>query len=534
MPRLTYEPSVSSEAARAAISSRVQAMSATHVLLLVRRSSARSHGALLDPLVRGLLRASARPRAARRRPGVWTSLGSSSPGSTSSSTSAIVTRPHIAASGLKLRAESRKTRLPCRSPFQARTSPKSATIACSRTNSLSPSAVANVPGLLRRRGDHHVAVGVVLPRQPALGHLGADAGRGEERRDARAAGPHPLGQRALRGQLDLELAGEVLPGELLVLPDVRRHHPAEPLGHQQQAQAPVVDAAVVRHRLEVGRARPPAAPRSAPTGCRTARSRRPPASPRRRCPPPPPRRSPRPCPRLVLLVPGGPAPGSEMLVASRASRSRRRPPHRLADVSPRPRCDPPSGRQTAVATGPRCDAARRHRQGRHRQVHGRRRARAGPGHTGKNVLLCEVEGRQGIARMFDVDPLPYEERRIARGLPRADGAPGAVHALHIDPESALLEYLSMYYKLGRAGKALDRFGVIDFATTIAPGRARRAAHRQGLRGRAAQRPQQDGHRRTTPWCSTLRPPGGSPSSSTSTASSPGWPRSGRSSARPTP
>ncbi len=89
--------------------------------------------------------------------------------------------------------------------------------------------------------------------------------------------------------------------------------------------------------------------------------------------------------------------------------------------------------------------------------------------TGKDVLLCEVEGRQGIARMFDVDPLPYEERRIARGLPVGDVAPGAVHALHIDAESALLEYLAMYYKLGRAGKALDRFGVIDFATTIAPG-----------------------------------------------------------------
>ena len=44
-----------------------------------------------------------------------------------------------------------------------------------------------------------------------------------------------------------------------------------------------------------------------------------------------------------------------------------------------------------------------------------------------------------------------------------------MYALHIDPESALLEYLAMYYKLGRAGKALDRFGVIDFATTIAPG-----------------------------------------------------------------
>ncbi|MCF6378061.1 P-loop NTPase [Nocardioides KLBMP 9356] len=89
--------------------------------------------------------------------------------------------------------------------------------------------------------------------------------------------------------------------------------------------------------------------------------------------------------------------------------------------------------------------------------------------TGKNVLLCEVEGRQGIAKMFDVDPLPYEERRIAKGAPDEQGRSGQVNALHIDPESALLEYLAMYYKLGRAGKALDRFGVIDFATTVAPG-----------------------------------------------------------------
>ncbi len=89
--------------------------------------------------------------------------------------------------------------------------------------------------------------------------------------------------------------------------------------------------------------------------------------------------------------------------------------------------------------------------------------------TGKNVLLCEVEGRQGIAQMFDVPQLPYEERRIARGLAGPRGRAGNVFALHIDAESALLEYLSMYYRLGRAGRALDRFGVIDFATTIAPG-----------------------------------------------------------------
>jgi anion-transporting ArsA/GET3 family ATPase len=83
----------------------------------------------------------------------------------------------------------------------------------------------------------------------------------------------------------------------------------------------------------------------------------------------------------------------------------------------------------------------------------------------KTVLLCEVEGRQGIAQLFDVPPLPYEERRVVQGA--NDG--GDLYALAIEAESALLEYLSMYYRLGRAGKALDRFGVTDFATTIAPG-----------------------------------------------------------------
>jgi anion-transporting ArsA/GET3 family ATPase len=83
---------------------------------------------------------------------------------------------------------------------------------------------------------------------------------------------------------------------------------------------------------------------------------------------------------------------------------------------------------------------------------------------GRKVLLCEVEGRQGIASLFDVAPLPYGERRIALGLDH-----GEVFALAIDPEAALLEYLDLFYRLGRAGKALDRFGVIDFATTVAPG-----------------------------------------------------------------
>ncbi len=86
--------------------------------------------------------------------------------------------------------------------------------------------------------------------------------------------------------------------------------------------------------------------------------------------------------------------------------------------------------------------------------------------AGKNrrVLLVEVEGRQGIAQLFDVPPLTYDEQQIAVGL---DG--GAVYGLSVEAEAALLEYLQMYYRLGRAGKALDKFGVIDFTTTIAPG-----------------------------------------------------------------
>lgn len=83
---------------------------------------------------------------------------------------------------------------------------------------------------------------------------------------------------------------------------------------------------------------------------------------------------------------------------------------------------------------------------------------------GRRVLLAEVEERQGIAQLFETDALPYTERRIAS----ASGG-GEVHALAIDAELAMLDYLDMFYKLGRAGRALKKLGAIDFATTVAPG-----------------------------------------------------------------
>ena len=83
---------------------------------------------------------------------------------------------------------------------------------------------------------------------------------------------------------------------------------------------------------------------------------------------------------------------------------------------------------------------------------------------GRRVLVMEVEGRQGLAQLFDTPPLPYEERRVATA---PDG--GEVFALAVDAEGALLEYLDLFYKLGRAGRALDKMGAVDFATTVAPG-----------------------------------------------------------------
>ncbi|RPK62863.1 Anion-transporting ATPase [Streptomyces sp. ADI96-02] len=83
---------------------------------------------------------------------------------------------------------------------------------------------------------------------------------------------------------------------------------------------------------------------------------------------------------------------------------------------------------------------------------------------GRRTLLVEVEGRQGIAQLFDSDALPYEERKIA-----VSSGGGEVYALAIDAERALLDYLQMFYKLGSAGRALKKLGAIDFATTIAPG-----------------------------------------------------------------
>lgn len=83
---------------------------------------------------------------------------------------------------------------------------------------------------------------------------------------------------------------------------------------------------------------------------------------------------------------------------------------------------------------------------------------------GQQVLLVEVEERQGISQVLDVAPLGATERCLV-----STPSGGELHGLSVDAKTALLEYLQKFYRLGRAGTVLEKVGAVDFATTIAPG-----------------------------------------------------------------
>ena len=84
--------------------------------------------------------------------------------------------------------------------------------------------------------------------------------------------------------------------------------------------------------------------------------------------------------------------------------------------------------------------------------------------SGRKVLLVEVEGRQALAQLFDMPPMPYEELRLAT----ADNG-GELYGLAIDAEAAMLEYLEMFYNMKRSARGLKKMGAVDFVTTLAPG-----------------------------------------------------------------
>ncbi len=112
------------------------------------------------------------------------------------------------------------------------------------------------PGLHERevgvqRQLEHVRPAVDDARLLPLGHGRAEARRREEAADAGATGADPFGQRSLGHELDVELPGQELPFEFLVLTDVARNHLLHLPRAQQDADAEVVDAGVVADDGEV-------------------------------------------------------------------------------------------------------------------------------------------------------------------------------------------------------------------------------------------------------------------------------------------
>ncbi|WP_222711005.1 ArsA-related P-loop ATPase [Quadrisphaera setariae] len=89
---------------------------------------------------------------------------------------------------------------------------------------------------------------------------------------------------------------------------------------------------------------------------------------------------------------------------------------------------------------------------------------------GKRVLVCEVEGRQGVSRLLGTEALPYEEVELAEG---AGG--GQVVGLAVEPRAALVDYLDTFHggvlggRGGRVSTVLDRAGAVEFIADVAPG-----------------------------------------------------------------
>jgi anion-transporting ArsA/GET3 family ATPase len=86
--------------------------------------------------------------------------------------------------------------------------------------------------------------------------------------------------------------------------------------------------------------------------------------------------------------------------------------------------------------------------------------------TGLSVLVIEVEGKSGLAGLFEQPPFDYAEVVLAPGG-GPDGA-GDVRARTLTPDDALLEYLQDH-GLHRVSKRLLHSGALEIVATAAPG-----------------------------------------------------------------
>ena len=78
--------------------------------------------------------------------------------------------------------------------------------------------------------------------------------------------------------------------------------------------------------------------------------------------------------------------------------------------------------------------------------------------AGLSVLIVEVEGKSGIASMFDRPALTYEEGQLADGI----------SARTLTPDEALVDYL-VSHGLKRISRRLASSGALDVVATAVPG-----------------------------------------------------------------
>ena len=83
--------------------------------------------------------------------------------------------------------------------------------------------------------------------------------------------------------------------------------------------------------------------------------------------------------------------------------------------------------------------------------------------SGLRVLVVEVEGKSGLARLFGLGALHYDEATVLEGA-----GSGYVQARAITPTDALLEYL-VDHGMRRLSNRLVRGGALDVVATAAPG-----------------------------------------------------------------
>jgi anion-transporting ArsA/GET3 family ATPase len=83
--------------------------------------------------------------------------------------------------------------------------------------------------------------------------------------------------------------------------------------------------------------------------------------------------------------------------------------------------------------------------------------------SGLRVLVVEVEGKSGLARLFGLGALHYDEATVLEGA-----GSGTVQARAITPTDALLEYL-VDHGMRRLSNRLVRGGALDVVATAAPG-----------------------------------------------------------------